>query len=134
MSVSNSNQRHMRRRKSAVTATAAAALDVSSKAAASRATAETAQGPAVGCNWSDKNQVSPNRGPAAGAATNGLSVVDDLPDAVPVTALELAVIETYLGNLIDQLLADARATGSTVKATRSFNEGTRPGLPALDRD
>jgi hypothetical protein len=63
-----------------------------------------------------------------------ISVVDDLPDVVPVTAPELAVIETYLGNLIVQLLADAKAPGSTAKDTRSYNEGTRPGLPALDRD
>ena len=63
-----------------------------------------------------------------------ISVVDDLPDVVPVTAPELAVIETYLGSLLDQLLADAKASGRTAKATRSFTEGTRPGLPALDRD
>lgn len=63
-----------------------------------------------------------------------ISVVDDLPDLVPVTAPELAVIKTYLGNLIDQLLADAKTPGSTAKATRSPNEGARPRLPALDRD
>lgn len=63
-----------------------------------------------------------------------IGVVDDLPNVVPVTAPELAVIETYLGNLIDQLLADAKEPGSTAKAIRSVNEGTRPGLPGLDRD
>ena len=72
-------------------------------------------------------------GVANGVVTDS-SVVDDLPDVVPVTAPEMAVIETYLGSLIDQLLADAKAPRSTTKAIRSVNEGTRPGLPALDRD
>jgi hypothetical protein len=73
-------------------------------------------------------------GCVANVVVADISVVDNLPDVVPVTAPELAVIETYLGSLLDQLLADAKASGSTAKATRSFNEGTRPGLPALDRD
>ena len=46
----------------------------------------------------------------------------------------MAVIEAYLGSLIDRLLADAKAPGSTATAIRCVNEGTRPGLPALDRD
>jgi hypothetical protein len=75
---------------------------------------------------------SPGRG--ANVVVADISVVDDLPDSVPVTASELAAVETYLGSLIDQLLTDAKASGSTAKTARSFNEGTRPGLPALDRE
>lgn len=77
-------------------------------------------------------QVNHNRGAEAGAATDGPSVVDNLQDMVPVTPPELAVIETHLGSLIDQLLADANAPGSTAKAS-SVNKEARPGLPALDR-
>lgn len=51
----------------------------------------------------------------SGAATDAPIVVDDLPDAIPVTAAELEVIETYLGPLIDRLLAGAasRAVGTS---------------------
>lgn len=73
-------------------------------------------------------------GCVANVVVADISVVDNLPDVVPVTAPELAVIETYLGNLIDQLLADTNAPGSTAKAIFSGNEGTQPGPPALDRD
>lgn len=52
-----------------------------------------------------------------------IRVVDDLPDLVPVTASELAVIETYLGNLFDQVLADAKASVSAPKAVRFSNRG-----------
>jgi hypothetical protein len=75
---------------------------------------------------------SPGRG--ANVVVADIGVVDDLPDVVPVTTSELAAVETYLGNLTDQSLANAKASGSTAKATRSFNEGTRPGLPDLDRE
>jgi hypothetical protein len=60
--------------------------------------------------------------------------VADLVDVAPVAAPELTVIKTYLGNLIDQWLAAAKASGSTAKATDSFNEGTRPEHAALDRE
>jgi hypothetical protein len=40
-------------------------------------------------------------------------VLDDLPEVIPVTGPELDVIETYLGNLIDQFLLDAASDAST---------------------
>jgi hypothetical protein len=33
-----------------------------------------------------------------------LDIVDDFPDIVPVTESELETIETYFGNLLDELL------------------------------
>jgi hypothetical protein len=52
-----------------------------------------------------------------------IGVTDDLPDLVPVTASELAVIETYLGNLFDQILAEAKASVSAPMTIRSSNRG-----------
>ena len=49
-------------------------------------------------------------------------MVDDLPDVVPVTAPELDAVETYLGGLIDQLLADAKAAECTAQADRPSNQ------------
>lgn len=49
----------------------------------------------------------PERGPMATSTANESSVVDDLPELIPVTGPELDVIETHLGNLIDKLLLDA---------------------------
>jgi hypothetical protein len=60
--------------------------------------------------------------------------VADLMDLAPVAAPELTVNKAFLGSLFDHLFADAKASGATAKAARSFNEGTRPGLPALDRE
>ncbi|MFZ5681575.1 MAG: hypothetical protein ACOY91_17650 [Pseudomonadota bacterium] len=50
-------------------------------------------------------------------------MLDDLPEVIPVTGPELDVIETYLGNLIDQFLLDAASDATT-----------STGHPALDRD
>jgi hypothetical protein len=38
------------------------------------------------------------------ALPQGPPVIDDLPDAVPVCAQELEVIETYLGTLLNELI------------------------------
>ena len=40
------------------------------------------------------------------------TVVDNLPADIPITARELEVLETYLADLIDQLLYDASADQS----------------------
>lgn len=53
------------------------------------------------------NLAQPECGPIAGGTIDEPSVLDDLPEVIPVTGRELDVIETYLGNLIDQLLLDA---------------------------
>jgi hypothetical protein len=79
-----------------------------------------------------RSATRPGRG--GSGVTADISVVDAFSDVVTVTASEVAVIEAFLGSLFDLLFADAKASGSTAKATRSFNEGTRPGLPALDRE
>lgn len=39
------------------------------------------------------------------------TVVDNLPADIPITARELEVLETYLSDLIDQLLGDTLAGG-----------------------
>ena len=52
------------------------------------------------------------RGPKAGAPTDEPIVLDNLPEVIPVTAPELEVIETYLGNLIDRMLLDAASSGA----------------------
>ena len=65
----------------------------------------------------------PEYGPITGGTIGQPSVLDDLPEVIPVTGPELDVIETYLGNLIDQFLLDAASDAST--STR---------FPALDRD
>lgn len=61
----------------------------------------------------------------AGGTTGEPSVLDDLPEVIPVTGPELDVIEIYLGNLIEQLLLDAASD-------RAVTPSTRP--PALERD
>jgi hypothetical protein len=43
----------------------------------------------------------------ARAVTDDPSVLDNLPEMIPVTRRELEIIETFLGNLIDRLLLDA---------------------------
>lgn len=65
----------------------------------------------------------PEYGPITGGTIDEPNVLDDLPEVIPVTGPELDVIETYLGNLIDQFLLDAASDAST--STR---------FPALDRD
>ena len=65
----------------------------------------------------------PEYGPITGGTIDEPSVLDDLPELIPVTGPELDVIETYLGNLIDQFLLDAASDAST-----------STGFPALDRD
>jgi len=67
--------------------------------------------------------VQPEYGPIAGGTIDEPNVLDDLPEVIPVTGPELDVIETYLGNLIDQFLLDAASDAST-----------STGFPALDRD
>jgi hypothetical protein len=42
--------------------------------------------------------------PAQSALPQGLHVIDDLPEAVPVRAQELEVIETYLGTVLNELI------------------------------
>jgi hypothetical protein len=42
--------------------------------------------------------------PAQSALPQGLHVIDDLPEAVPVCAPELEVIETYLGTVLNELI------------------------------
>lgn len=65
----------------------------------------------------------PECGPIAGGTIDEPSVLDDLPEVIPVTGPELDVIEAYLGNLIDQFLLDAASDASI-----------STGVPALDRD
>lgn len=65
----------------------------------------------------------PECGPIAGGTIDEPSMLDDLPEVIPVTGPELDVIETYLGNLIDQFLLDAASDATT-----------STGHPALDRD
>jgi hypothetical protein len=68
----------------------------------------------------------------SGAATDEPIVLDNLPEMVPVTGPELDTIETYLGNLIDGLLAGA-GSGNAVKSPSPY--GGKPSAPpALDRD
>lgn len=62
------------------------------------------------------------RGPKVGAATDEPIVLDKLPELIPVTVPELAVIETYLSTLIDRLLADA-TPASPVKPVLAANPG-----------
>ena len=66
----------------------------------------------------------PQRCPTAGAATIEPTVVDNLPDVIPVTMPELDVIETYLGSLIDGLLADANSEGVVTPSSTP-----NPGMP-----
>ena len=66
------------------------------------------------------------RAPKAGAATDEPIVLDNLPEVIPVTAPELEVIETYLGNLIDRMLLDAAASSGAVTPISMPN----PGKPA----
>jgi hypothetical protein len=47
-------------------------------------------------------------GPAAGDVVGNTAVADDLPDVIPISVRELEVIETYLWNLIEPLLANGR--------------------------
>lgn len=61
----------------------------------------------------------------SGATTDEPIVVDDLPEAIPVTASELAVIETYLGPLIDRLLAEAAS-----EAAGTPSSTANSGVPA----
>jgi hypothetical protein len=49
----------------------------------------------------DQIAVSPH-----GSQASAPHAVDDLPDAVPVGAQELGVIETYLGALLNELLGE----------------------------
>lgn len=72
-------------------------------------------------------------GPIAGGTTDELSVLDDLPEMIPVTRAELDVIETYLGNLIDRLLMDPASDRAVTPAPPPI-EGYPSGPPALDRD
>lgn len=65
----------------------------------------------------------PEYGPITGGTIDEPSVLDDLPEVIPVIGPELDVIETYLGNLIDQFLLGAASDAST-----------STGFPALDRD
>jgi hypothetical protein len=52
--------------------------------------------------WEDNQiAVSPH-----GSQASAPHAVDDLPDAVPVGAQELGVIETYLGALLNELLGE----------------------------
>lgn len=61
------------------------------------------------------------------------AVADDLPSAVPVATAELETIETYLGKLIDQLLADADAPSRAQSA--SMSKSVRAAKAAgLERD
>jgi len=62
------------------------------------------------------------RGPKAGAATDEPIVLDNLPELIPVTGPELEVIETYLGTLIDGLMADA-TPASPAKPVLAANPG-----------
>jgi hypothetical protein len=63
-------------------------------------------------------------GPIGGGTTDEPSVLDDLPEVIPVTGPELDVIETHLGNLIDQLLLDAASDRAVTPAATS-----NPGMP-----
>lgn len=74
------------------------------------------------------NLAQPECGPIAGDAIVEPSVLDDLPEVIPVAGRELDAIETYLGNLIDQLLLDAACDTAITPAS------TSTGHPALDRD
>jgi len=74
------------------------------------------------------NLARPECSPIAGGTTDEPSVLDDLPEMIPVTGPELDVIETYLGNLINQLLLDAACDMAITPAS------TSTGHPALDRD
>lgn len=65
----------------------------------------------------------PEYGPITGGTIDEPNVLDDLPEVIPVTGPELDVIETYLGNLIDQFLLGTASDAST-----------STGHPALDRD
>jgi hypothetical protein len=64
----------------------------------------------------------------SGATTDEPMVVDDLPAVLPVTRPELEVIETYLGGLIDRLLADggSAATPSPISNPGMPIRGSRP--------
>ncbi len=72
-------------------------------------------------------------GPIAGGTTDEPSVLDDLPEVIPVAGRELDVIETYLGNLIDRLLIEPASDRAVTPAPAS-NRGYPSGPPALDRD
>lgn len=61
--------------------------------------------------------------PGDGAEGGDIPVVDDLPALVPVTSAELAVIETYLGVLIDEL---TQLSGSDVPPTPFKTRATAP--------
>lgn len=45
------------------------------------------------------------RRPGRSAATDDYVVTDDLPSALPIVAAEVAVVETYLRDLVDRLFA-----------------------------
>jgi hypothetical protein len=122
MSTPNAKLRRTQKRKGAVIATSAAALDESSSTAASRSSDGTAQDLTVSSNRNDEIPVNEKRGPKAGAATDEPVVLDNLPEVIPVSAPELEVIETYLGNLIDRLLLDAASDRATTQ-TSTFNPG-----------
>lgn len=68
------------------------------------------------------NLAQPEYGPITGGTIAEPSVLDDLPEVIPVTGPELDVIETYLGNLIDRLLMDA-ASDRAVTPTLASNPG-----------
>jgi hypothetical protein len=70
----------------------------------------------------------PEHSPTTGGTIDQPSVIDDLPEVIPVTGPELDVIETYLGNLIDQFLLNAASDRTVTLASAST------GFPALDRD
>jgi hypothetical protein len=107
MSTPNAKLRPARKRKGAVIATSAAALDESSSTAASRSSHGTAQDLTVSSNRNDEIPVNEKRGSKASATTDNPIVLDNLPVMIPVTRRELEIIETFLGNLIDGLLLDA---------------------------
>jgi ABC-type enterochelin transport system substrate-binding protein len=85
MSTPSAKLRRKQKRKGAVIATSAAALDVSSSTAASRSSDGTAQDLTVSSNRSDE---------------------------IPVNEKELAVLELYLAELIDQLIVSRKRRGS----------------------
>ncbi len=72
------------------------------------------------------------RGPKAGAATDEPIVLDNLPELIPVTGPELEVIETYLGTLIDGLLAERPQAQRSPFSLLIL--GSPSGAPVLDRN
>lgn len=121
MSTPKAKLRRTRKRKGAVVATSAAAIDDST--AAPRSSNRTAQDVTFSSDWNDAIPVNEKCAPKAGAGTNDPIVLDNLPVVIPVTRRELEIIETFLGNLIDGLLLEA-ASDSAV--TSSIPNPGRP--------